>query len=191
MEHRHFHIPPDEERRRWQDPEGILAAVPVGEGETFVDVGCGHGLFALPAAHMIGEAGRVIAIDIDEERLRTLREQAAAQGLNNIETILGSGESSVPCRGCADIVFFGTVLHDFEDPVQVIDNARLMLKPGGRLINLDWRKQEMEMGPPVRIRFDEEQASDLISSGGFEVVSVQPSGSYHYLVVAIPRPSSP
>lgn len=191
MAHRHFGTPPDEERRRWQDPDDILRDLPVGAGMTFVDVGCGHGYFAIPAARRVGAKGRVIAIDIDEERLHVLLKRAVEEGLDNVETILGKGESSVPCRGCADIVFFGTVLHDFEDPAQVIRNARLILKPGGRLVNLDWRKEEMEMGPPAAIRFDERRASDLIAGGGFDVVSVAPSGSYHYLVVAVPRPSSP
>ncbi len=88
------------------------------------------------------------------------------------------------CDGCADIVFFGIDLHDVEDPLKALVNARNMLKPGGRLIDLDWKKEPMEIGPPIEIRFTEEQASEFIRKAGFEIKEIKDSGAYHYRITA-------
>ncbi|ACL15413.1 class I SAM-dependent methyltransferase [Methanosphaerula palustris] len=178
----HEHDP--KERVIWQDPDRILGSIGVREGATFIDVGCGDGFFALPAAVLVGLTGMVYGIDVDEGRLARLSAQAREQGLENIRLVRGEAEESVPCQGCADIVFFGTCLHDFADPATVLQNARLMLKPGGILVDLDWKKEEMPLGPPFRIRFSEEEAASLIAGAGFQVRDVVPSGPYCYLLTA-------
>lgn len=178
----HEHDP--KERVIWQDPDRILGSIGVREGATFIDVGCGDGFFALPAAVLVGLTGVVYGIDVDEGRLTRLSAQAREQGLENIRLVRGEAEESVPCQGCADIVFFGTCLHDFADPATVLQNARLMLKPGGVLVDLDWKKEEMPLGPPFRIRFSEEEAASLITGAGFLVRDVVPSGPYCYLLTA-------
>ena len=84
------------------------------------------------------------------------------------------------------MVFYSMDLHDFHDPVKVLQNARQMVKSNGQLIDLDWKKIEMPFGPPVAIRFSEEKASDLIRSAGFTVTGVKNVGPYHYVVTAKP-----
>ena len=178
----------DSDRRLWQNPDAILASIGLKSGLTFVDIGCGHGFFAIPAAKIVGSSGKVLGIDINVEALQSIRDLAADEHLKNLETILGRAEEIVPCRGCADIAFFGIVLHDFQDPYRVLSNAKSMLKPKGLLVDLDWKKEETAgMGPPVSIRFDEKQASDMITSQGFGVTSTSKSGKYHYIITAIIR----
>ncbi len=101
-----------------------------------------------------------------------------------METILGRAEETIACRGCADMVFFGIVLHDFQEPYRVLSNARLMLKLNGILVDLDWKKEETSMGPPLWMRFDERFASEMISRQGFTVISISESGNYHYIIRA-------
>ncbi len=178
-----------EERREWQNPEKILSRAGVQAGTTFLDIGCGDGFFAIPAARMVGEGGRVCGLDIDAEALDRLRERAKRVGLDAaIRLRVGPAEETVVCDRCADILFFGIVLHDFQDPGRVLRNARRMLKPAGRLVNLDWKKEEMPIGPPVRIRFSQEEAARLIVGAGFRLESVELSGRYHYLMIASPAP---
>ena len=80
------------------------------------------------------------------------------------------------------------VLHDFSDPAKVLRNAKQMIKPAGRLVDLDWKKQDMPFGPPVKIRFSQEYASSLIETAGFQIEGVKDVGSYHYVVTAKPLP---
>ena len=87
-------------------------------------------------------------MDMDARSIANLKELAVAEELKNLNLMIGKAEELVICEQCADIVFFGIVLHDFQDPARVLANAKRMVKPTGKLINLDWRKELMELGPP-------------------------------------------
>jgi ubiquinone/menaquinone biosynthesis C-methylase UbiE len=174
----------DPERRRWQDPDMILNRIGLKPGMVFVDMGCNEGYFALPAASHVGPEGKVFGVDVSPEAIRNLASRAREEGLANIVSSVGTAEDTVVCRGCADIVFFGIDLHDFSDPAQAIRNAREMLKPSGRLVDLDWKAEPTPFGPPQEIRFSESRAGSMIASLGFRILSVEEAGPYHYLIVA-------
>ncbi len=185
MAHRRFPVN-DPERRKWQDPEKILTEIGLSPNMTFVDVGCGDGYFALPAARMVGPEGKVIGVDVDENAIGRLRQQAAEEGLSQLSAEVRAAEEAVACEGCADIVFFGIDLHDFADPGQVIRNAKRMLSPSGLLVDLDWKDQPMQFGPPLEKRLSIAKARQLIESAGFHVTSVAKAGPYHYIIIAKP-----
>jgi ubiquinone/menaquinone biosynthesis C-methylase UbiE len=158
--HHHSKFYNDEkERRKWQNPEAILPETGVKKGSIFVDVGCGEGFFAVPAARIVGKNGKVYALDIDEESIAILRKKAAKEGLTNLETRVGAAEEIVLCEACADFVFFGIVLHDFRNVPKVLQN----------------------------IRFTEAQAAGLLDKAGFEVEEAKERGLYHYLILAKPH----
>jgi ubiquinone/menaquinone biosynthesis C-methylase UbiE len=181
--HRRFRAE-DPERKRWQDPEGILTSVGVKAGMVFMDIGCGEGYFTLPAARMVGPEGSVYAVDIDIDAIDHLIRTATAEGLLNIFPEVNEGEKAVLCEGCADFVFFGNNLHDFRDPVKVIENAKRMLCPTGMLIDLDWRDDPMEIGPPAEKRLSSEKATGMIATAGFHIRTVRNEGPFHYLIIA-------
>jgi len=171
-------------RRSWYTPDDILQNL--HSGMTFIDVGCGDGFFSILAAKKVGEKGKIYAVDSDASAIEKLNSKAKALGLKNIVTRVAAAEETVFCIKCADFVFFSMVLHDFAEPAQVLQNAKHMIKPTGMLVDLDWKKQEMPFGPPVKIRFSETYASDLIEKAGFQISSVKDVGRYHYVVTAKP-----
>ena len=176
-----------EERRKWQNPDAILISIGVKTGVKFVDVGCGDGFFAVPAAKLVGNSGRVYALDVDSDAIGRLMEKAAKETLRNLELKVGKAEEMVFCDSCVDIVFFGIVFHDFSDPNKVLSNAKRMLKPTGRLIDLDWKKEPMRLGPPLQIRFSKEKASTLIEAAGFKIGCTRDEGLYPYIIFATPE----
>jgi len=173
-------------RRKWYNPEGILKDAGLHAGMVFMDIGCGEGFFTLLAAQVVSETGIVYAVDTDAEAIERLKTKAAEKRLANIRVKIGAAEETVFCAACADVVFYSMVLHDFNDPVKVLQNAKKMLKPSGILANLDWKKEQMPFGPPEPIRFSEEKASSLLKEAGFTVAGVKEAGPYHYLVTAKP-----
>jgi ubiquinone/menaquinone biosynthesis C-methylase UbiE len=175
----------EESRRKWQDPDAVLIEIGLNPGATFIDVGCGEGFFTLPAARLVGEKGRVYGLDVSPQAIERLQIKAANEGITTLLLRVGRAEDMVLCETCADFVFFGIVLHDFDEPIRVLANAAKMLKPSGTLVNLDWKKEPMEFGPPVEIRFSEEKAIKLIEAGGFKVKTVRNFGLYHYMIIAI------
>ncbi|MDQ1275562.1 MAG: hypothetical protein QG610_1136 [Euryarchaeota archaeon] len=183
MVHRQFPIN-DPERRKWQDPEKILTDIGLDSGMTFVDVGCGDGYFAIPAARIVGQEGKVIAVDIDKGSIMRLQQKAAEEGLKHLSAEAQAAEDIIACEECADFVFFGIDLHDFADPAQVIRNAKRMLRPSGLLIDLDWKPEPTPSGPPLEKRFSIGKAQQLIESAGFHVTLVNEAGPYHYIIIA-------
>jgi len=183
--HGHFYVE-EATRRRWHIPEVLLKEVGLRPGMVFMDIGCGDGFFTIPAAEIAGASGRVYAADIDASAINRLNKKATAKSLANISAKIGTGEETVFCEACADIVFYSMVLHDFRDPAKVLSNARKMVKPNGRLVNLDWKKKRSVFGPPVRIRFSEEHAKNLIEAAGFKVENISDAGRNHYIIMAIP-----
>jgi len=175
----------DPERGAWQDAEKILTSIGLSEGMVFVDVGCGEGYFGVPASRWVGPGGKVFAVDINAEAVARLEEQAKNEGLAKLVVDVKEAENTLFCEGCADIVFFGIDLHDFRDPAQVLANAARMLKPSGRLADLDWKNQPMDIGPPPEKRFSVEKARYLIEAAGLRIQSVQDAGPFHYLIIAI------
>jgi ubiquinone/menaquinone biosynthesis C-methylase UbiE len=182
-----FHPSDDPERRKWQDPEAILNIIGLMPGMALVDVGCGAGFFALPAARIAGPKGKVYGVDGNPAAINALREQAEKEGLTNLFLTVGAAEGVIVGEHCADIVFFGISFHDFNDPSKALANARRMIKPGGILVDLDWKKEGIPIGPPAHIKFDEAYASKLIEAAGFKVESVKDSPPYHYLITATVR----
>jgi ubiquinone/menaquinone biosynthesis C-methylase UbiE len=174
----------EQERRKWQDPESILAEIRLRAGIIFADIGCGQGFFTIPAAKIVGESGKVYASDISETNIQKLREKVDSAGLTNVVIETGKAEDLILCDACMDIVFFGIVLHDFENPSKVLANAHSMLKKTGKLVDLDWKQEPMEFGPPLQIRFGEEKAKQLLQTSGFKVLLTKKSGLYHYIIIA-------
>ena len=176
----------DRERKKWQNPETVLMSIGLKPGLTFVDIGCGDGFFAIRAAKIVGERGLVYGLDVDEDAIDRLGARAKRKGLVNLILRVGKAEETVLCEGCADIVFFGIVLHDFESVAKVLSNAKRMLKHDGRLVDLDWKKKPMDMGPPLGIRFTEEEAVNLIEEADLKTESVRTDDPYYYIVIARP-----
>jgi ubiquinone/menaquinone biosynthesis C-methylase UbiE len=175
---------PDDERRKWQNPEAILMEIGLKPGNTFMDIGCGHGFFTLPAAGIVGEAGLVYGVDTNRPAVKGLEDIARQKGIRNLKLRAAKAERTVFCEACADMIFFGIDLHDFQDPLKVLQNARKMIKPGGRLVDLDWKKEPSPWGPPLEIRFEEAKAQKFIEAAGFNIESVKSIGPYHYLIIA-------
>lgn len=174
---------------KWYHPKLNLESIGLRAGMVFMDIGCGDGFFTIPAAQIVGEQGKVYAVDVDALAIDRLKRGATEKGLKNMTAKVDAAEETVFCDACADIVFYSIVLHDFRDPAKVLQNAKQMLKPTGTLVNLDWKKKLMPIGPPMRIRFSEEQASNLIKQAGFSIGSVKNLGHNFYIVMAKPQSS--
>ena len=84
-------------RREWYNPDAVLATL--RQGMVFVDVGCGDGYFSILAAEKVGSEGKVYAVDIDESRIKLLKEKAQTQRLDNIVAVAARAEETVFCEG--------------------------------------------------------------------------------------------
>ncbi len=170
-DHQHHFKYNERERLKLQDPRSILKSIGLKKGMTFIDLGSNDGFFTLPAAKIVGEKGKIIALDIDQEALSKLTQKLKKEKINNTITILGPAEKSLPFKNIADIIFLGTVLHDFKDPAKVLKNSRKMLKDNGLIYDFDWRKIKSKLGPPFEIRLSQEEVKKLAQEAELKIKS--------------------
>jgi tRNA A58 N-methylase Trm61 len=136
------------EREKEENPEGALDALGIRPGMVVADVGAGTGYMSLRMAKRVGPDGKVYANDLQPEMLRRLRANAAKAGFTNIETVQGEEADPKLPRGQMDLVLLVDVYHEFSKPREMIDKIREALKPDGRLVLLEYRKED----PSVPIR---------------------------------------
>ena len=171
-------------RRSWYNPDFVLQDL--HSNMVFMDIGCGDGFFSILAAKKVGKNGKVYAIDSDASAIEKLKQKSKNEGLENITAKVGNAEDTVFCKQCADLILYCMDLHDFKNPKKVLQNAREMIKTDGVVVDLDWKKVEGSIGPPVDIRFSEEKVAELMRSEGFKVTDIISIGLYHYLITAKP-----
>jgi ubiquinone/menaquinone biosynthesis C-methylase UbiE len=165
-------------RRASQDPEEVWKRVGLRPGDVVADVGAGTGFFAFPAAARVGRSGHVYAIDLSSDLVDLLRTRRDEESLPQLHPIRNT-VSSIPLPSAvADVVLLANVLHDF--PPSTITEAVRLLKPEGRLVNIDWKKQSTPSGPPLSIRLSPDQAAGLLGKRGFQEVDRWEFGPWHY-----------
>jgi ubiquinone/menaquinone biosynthesis C-methylase UbiE len=120
-------------RRLLHDPERIVGPY-VGPGMTVVDVGCGMGWFSIPMARMVGDRGRVLAVDLQQQMLDALLERARRAGVaDRIDTHQCEPDRlGVAVR--ADFALAFAMVHEVRDQRRLIGEIHGCLKPGGRLL---------------------------------------------------------
>ncbi len=180
--HHHFKYDPAQ-RMKILNPEDILKAIGLKEGMCFVDLGCNDGYFTLPAAKIVGDRGKVIALDIDEEALNRLSQKIKQNKITNTTILHSAAEKSLPYKNIADVIFFGTVLHDFNDPIKVLKNSKKMLKKDGIIYNLDWQKTRSEIGPPFEIRLSIDDVRKLADEADLKLESSKNISDLFYEVI--------
>lgn len=177
------------DRLRLLPPHDLLIRTGLWEGMIAADVGCGPGFFTLPAAQIVGPAGRVYAIDISREMLEAVQDKARDAGLPNIETVLAK-ESGIPLPDrVAQVILLAFVLHEADDPAAFAREAARILAPGGHILLLEWKKEEMPVGPPVGDRLTPEGAEGWLTSAGLRIVDRFEPNTYHYALIGQASPS--
>jgi len=123
--------------RRWLENPQKLLSPHIKEGQVVCDFGCGSGFFTLPMARMVGEKGRIHAVDIQPEMIEIVRKKAVCAGLENrIQYHMGSVEE---CKlpESVDFALAFYVIHEFPNAYAFFRTAYRTLKPGGRLYAIE------------------------------------------------------
>lgn len=137
-----------DEREQEEQTAKAIEAMDIAPGQTVVDLGAGSGYFTFRIAPRVGPRGKVIAVDIEEVMLKSIRERAAREKIANVETVRSTADDPRLKPGSADLVFMVDVYHELEFPREVMQKVRSALRPNGRVILIEYREEN----PAVRIK---------------------------------------
>jgi ubiquinone/menaquinone biosynthesis C-methylase UbiE len=124
--------------------ENIVAEVGLREGFHVLDYGCGPGGYVKPVAHLVGESGRIYALDISSLAIQMVKKTAAKNKLTNVETILSDSNTGLP-DDSIDTVLLYDVFHDLTNQDKVLQELHRVLKPDGVLSFSDHHIKEDEI----------------------------------------------
>jgi ubiquinone/menaquinone biosynthesis C-methylase UbiE len=130
----------DEER-----PEAMLDALKIRPGDVVADVGAGVGYMSVRLAQRVGPTGKVLATDLQPQMLQMLRDNARAAGLKNIQPIRCTPADPKLPKGAVDLVLMVDVYHECSQPEATLLGLRQALKPGGRLVLVEFRAEDPDV----------------------------------------------
>lgn len=170
-------------------PDVFFTALALPQGPSvIVEIGAGTGLFAEAFTARAPEA-TVYATDIVEEALGWIRANRRGAAVGRIVPVLAE-ETRVPLPdGLADAVYMINLHHELVDPAATYADAFRLLKPGGRLLVVDWAARETPKGPPLLSRASAEALDSVIRAGGFDDVAVDADRLPWHTMVTARRPA--
>lgn len=180
----------DPSRDLWQRPDEVVAALRIRPGQRVADVGCGTGYFTLRLLHATGEAGRVVAVDVQQEMLDILGRRLNDADRRRVTLRRNAPDRPLEPGDALDLVFCANTLYEVDAPdvERFVKSMADALAPGGRLAVLDWKAERMRLGPPLEIRLTAARITELARGAGLspaEDLALLPT--HTFLVFTKPR----
>jgi ubiquinone/menaquinone biosynthesis C-methylase UbiE len=161
------------------NPKDVLSNLELKENLIAADFGCGSGGWVIPLAQKL-EKGRVFAIDILKDPLSSLESSCKEKNISNVKTIISDvEEDSTLKENSVNLVLLTNLLFQVEDRKKVLKEAKRILKKGGELLIVDWKK-DSKMGPEGKISSSEVKE---IAEEDFEFKKEINAGDYHYALL--------
>ncbi|AGB40992.1 methylase involved in ubiquinone/menaquinone biosynthesis [Halobacteroides halobius DSM 5150] len=156
-----------EKRHQMLPPEETLQKLELKKGDVVADIGCGVGFFSVPAAKLVGNEGKVYAIDVVEEMLTELRKRK--EEAENIVLVQGTEYSAEIADHAIDFMLISNVLHEIEDKNKFLQEYITKLSTKGRLALIEWKKKETIHGPTKKHRISKQEIKKLFKEIGLKI----------------------
>ncbi len=173
----------DPARDEWQKPDAVMARLGNLKGKTVMDIGSGTGYFSF---RMAKAGARVICADVDERFLDYIAQKVKEKNTwasSQIETRKVPFDSPALRSKEVDMVLIVDTYHHIENRIDYFREVRKGLKSDGRLVVIDFFKEDAPVGPPVDMKMSEEQVTTELRKAGFEHVEIDVETlPYQYII---------
>ncbi|MBI5681039.1 MAG: methyltransferase domain-containing protein [Methanobacterium sp.] len=171
------------------DSKKVLNAIGLKKGDIFLDAGSGDGYMSLAASKIVGEKGKVYAVDVWEESMNILKKEIQNSEISNIEPIIADISKKIPIKDeTVDICYMANVLHGFvenDNLDKVMSEIRRILRPEGIFAVVEFKKIENTPGPPMKIKINPKNVREIIEKYHLTFKNVEEVGKHHYVVITV------
>ena len=137
------------EREKEEEPAKLIEALGLKPGMVVADVGAGSGYHSFLMAPLVGEKGKVLAVDVQPEMLDLIKARAKKQKVTNVEPVLGTETDPKLPSASVDLILMVDVYHEFNKPYEMAEAMVASLKPGGRLVFVEFRLEDEKV--PIKL----------------------------------------
>ena len=173
----------DPGRASYQKPAEVVKALEIKPGEVIADIGSGSGYFTLPLARAVGGTGRVYGVDVNADMIRHLNRRIRDLNVTNVVTILCAPDDPLLGDRSVDRFFICNTWHQIGGRAKYLELLKKMLKRGGEVIVVDWKKARTPVGPPMELRLAREDAVQGMEAAGFRLAAEQTFLEHQYFLV--------
>lgn len=163
----------------------FFSNVSISPGAQVLDVACGIGTYSLEISKLLGANGLIHAVDLWDEGIESLRKTIQEKAISNIQPVQADITSQLPFENeSMDFCLMATILHDLTSQEQdaALKEIVRVLKPGGVLAVIEFKKIDKGPGPPIGVRISEQEAENKISKYGFLTTYLGEIGEFTYLL---------
>jgi ubiquinone/menaquinone biosynthesis C-methylase UbiE len=165
------------------NPRLIVDALEIEMGMVIGDFGCGTGYFTFPLAAKVGQTGKVYALDILKDKLEAIESEAKILGLSNViakrVNLEAAGGSKLEDNS-VDWVFLVNMLFQNKNKEIIIKEAARVLRTGGKLLIIEWNKEDSSMGPADNLRVSKTEISESAQSNSLAVLREIKISDFHF-----------
>lgn len=176
------------ERDDEEAPRQAIRALKIPKGATVADIGAGTGYITLLLSAEVGPTGLVYANDLQPQMIEMLRRRLADRKVANVTPVLGDIDDPKLPAASVDLELMVDVYHELSRPQAMLKRLREALKPGGRLVLLEYRKED----PSIPIKFEHkmsvQEARMEVEAEGFTLARVDESLPRQHLLVFTAKP---
>jgi arsenite methyltransferase len=170
-----------------QKPDEVIATMNLKPGETLADIGAGSGYFSFRFARKVGDSGRVFAVDINSDMILYMNRYIRDKKVKNVTTILSAPDDPLLADAIVNRFFICNTWHHVQNRPRYIALMKKMLKPGGQIIVLDYKKKQLPVGPPPEMKMAKKEVIAEMEAGGFKLAKEHDFLPYQYFLVFIPK----
>jgi predicted methyltransferase len=177
------------ERAEEEEPDLALNVLQIAKGSSVADIGAGSGYMTERLAARVGPTGRVYANDLQPQMLEMLSRRLSARQIANVTLVQGTIDDPKLAPASVDLELMVDVYHELSQPQMMLRRLREALKPGGRLVLLEYRKED----PTIPIRFEHKmsvaEAKLEVEAEGFTLSKVDETLPRQHILIFTVKPS--
>jgi ubiquinone/menaquinone biosynthesis C-methylase UbiE len=171
------------EREQEEAPDAAIRALQIPKGASVADIGAGSGYVTMRLSAAVGPSGRVFANDVQPEMIEILRRRLAAERITNVTLVQGAIDDPRLPAASVDLELMVDVYHELSRPQAMLQKLRAALKPAGRLVLLEYRKED----PSIPIKFEHKmsiaEAKAELEAEGFTLAKVDESLPRQHILI--------